>query len=88
MDDQTMKDSLFARSGGRCECHRSTHMHMGRCSNQLEEDWRAYQPISPAKGGVDLLYNWQALCADCYGKVSVVETAAGTQTGRRVRDAK
>lgn len=74
MLDQTTKDAVFERSGGRCECYRAMHFHLGRCSNLLVEDWQPYQSISPEKGGVDLLYNWQGLCADCYHKVSAKPT--------------
>lgn len=67
---QDVKDAVFERAGGRCECRRAIHLHISRCSNPLEGRWQVHQPVPESIVGLDLLYNFQGLCSECYEKVS------------------
>ena len=41
----------WQRSGGRCECTRRTHEHIGRCNRRLLELYR---------GDIETVYGWEA----------------------------
>lgn len=68
----------WERSGGRCECERSSHGHSGRCTqklmlNQRGNDnsiygWEAHHKIAVARGGSDVLSNCEILCISCHKK--------------------
>ena len=67
---QSVKDQAFARSGGRCECHREhtgkdAPHHGGRCPKTFTKygTWHAHH-IS--KDGPDTLSNCEALCIPCH----------------------
>ena len=67
---ETVKDSVFARCGGRCECHRehtgqSAPHHGGRCHNTFTRHgaWEAHHIIA---GGPDTASNCEALCQSCH----------------------
>ena len=70
--DSTIVEA-WARSGGKCECTRTTHRHTGRCNKQLfkhrqgerenEYCWEAHH-VS-ASGG-DMLSNCEILCCNCH----------------------
>lgn len=65
--------AAFRRSGGRCECTRSTcGTHFGRCSNLL--DWRlrgretsgGWEAHHIVAGGPSTLSNCEILCIRCH----------------------
>jgi hypothetical protein len=67
---ETVKDQAFARSGGRCECHRdhtgeNAPHHGGRCPKTFTRhaSWEAHH-ISA--GGPDTLSNCEVLCVPCH----------------------
>jgi 5-methylcytosine-specific restriction protein A len=63
-----VKDAAFRRSGGRCECRRSSHGHpFGRCSATITRYGAEFHHItSQAAGGPDTLENCEALCITCH----------------------
>ena len=62
---ESVKDAAYWRSGGRCECRRSSHGHGGRCWSRI---WRHrnvhYHHINAY--GDDTLSNCEALCINCH----------------------
>ena len=66
-------ERAWSRSGGVCECRRSSHLHIrGRCSNKLAWDnrgreshgaWEAHHVDST---GADTQSNCEILCWDCH----------------------
>jgi 5-methylcytosine-specific restriction endonuclease McrA len=64
-----IKDSAFARSGGRCECKRSAHQaHAGlRCTTVLTRHSAEYHHVTAVDaGGSDGLSNCEVLCRPCH----------------------
>jgi hypothetical protein len=74
-------DSVVAeawlRSGGTCECTRSTHGHVGRCGARL--DWGArgqekylasWEAHHITAGGPDTASNCEILCILCHVKTA------------------
>ncbi len=71
-------EAAWERSGGKCECGRSTHGHVGRCSKTLSKEtqgraeglgsWEAHHTHSVQSGGLDALSNCEILCSDCHTK--------------------
>lgn len=62
----------FARAGGRCECERLAHGHMGRCPRQLNPGyrgldvpggWEAHHRNSQGPG---VLSNCEIVCQHCH----------------------
>jgi len=76
-DDETIA-AAWGRSGGRCECERATHGHVGRCGKMLAENnrgresgwgsWEAHHRLSVQSGGSDALSNCEVLCWDCHSR--------------------
>ena len=63
------KDAAFARSGGRCECGRTTHGHAGRCPTSVTRYGAQYHHVvSQDAGGSDGLGNCEVLCTPCHQK--------------------
>jgi len=62
---ESVKDEAFKRSGGRCECTRSSHdNHTGRCSTTITRHTAEYHHVTA--GGPDILSNCEALCKGCH----------------------
>lgn len=61
-------EQVIARSGGKCECTRtSCAHHTGRCSKTLTNlNWHAHHKTAIASGGGDTLSNCEALCIPCH----------------------
>jgi 5-methylcytosine-specific restriction endonuclease McrA len=74
---EAVKDQAFARSGGRCECHRQHNAmnashHGGRCPKTFTRhggQWEAHHIVSVLSGGSDTLSNCEVLCLDCHNLV-------------------
>lgn len=74
-DDPTL-EAAFERSGGRCECQRTSCGHGGRCSEEFDyEDrggsgepgaWQAHHRRSRDSGGDSNLENSEILCIECH----------------------
>lgn len=71
--------AAWQRSGGRCECERSTHGHgYSRCNKTLNWNargndymwggWEAHHKTAASVGGADTLPNCEILCMDCHKK--------------------
>ena len=69
--------AAWRRSGGVCECERSTHMHRsGKCTQRLiwsergndvtPFGWEAHHKTAVSKGGSDTLSNCEILCISCH----------------------
>ena len=72
--DQTVLQA-WQRSGGRCECTRSTQGHVGRCGVRLGWEARGHEKVlggweahHVAAGGPDTLSNCEVLCIPCHKK--------------------
>lgn len=60
-------EQVIARSGGKCECTRTSCGHTGQCSKQLiGSDWHAHHKLAVVSGGQDTLSNCEALCIPCH----------------------
>jgi hypothetical protein len=68
---ESVKDQAFARSGGRCECHRQ-HLgltaphHGGRCPRTLTRYGGQWEAHHITAGGPDTLSNCEVLCLTCH----------------------
>lgn len=73
----TVIENAWKRSGGRCECCRSTCGHGNRrCNKMLNWDahgkdnasggWEAHHKVAVASGGSDALSNCEILCIACH----------------------
>jgi hypothetical protein len=58
----TLRDDVYSRGEGRCECTIKGCGHSGRCSGLLRGEWEIYR-IEP--GGPFTLSNVVALCEAC-----------------------
>lgn len=66
---ESIKDKAFKRSGGQCECKRTTHGHSGRCKTRITRHGAEYHHVlSQSAGGTDGLENCEALCTTCHRK--------------------
>ncbi len=75
--DETVKQA-WERAGGKCECQRTTHGHVGRCNKTLSWDsrgresdwgaWEAHHRVSIQSGGSDALSNCEILCWNCHSR--------------------
>ncbi len=65
---KSIKDKLYKRAGGRCECTMSVcKHHVGRCNKSLVPGyWDAHHKTSVRSGGEDSLSNLVAMCATCH----------------------
>ncbi len=65
---ESVKDAAFKRSGGHCECNRSSHTnHTIRCSTTITRHGAEYHHVkSQDAGGPDTLDNCEALCKTCH----------------------
>lgn len=63
---QDVKDQVFRRAGGKCECEMTTCGHRGRCNAMLRGEWHAHHRKAVASGGDDSLGNSLAMCATCH----------------------
>lgn len=61
---QEIRNNLYQRAGGKCECTMKicTH-HTGRCNQNLGSNWEAHHRTA---GGPDNLGNLIAMCATCH----------------------
>jgi hypothetical protein len=73
---QLVIEQAWQRSGGRCECTRSSHGHYSRCNKQLVKSnpgrtgtgcWEAHHINS---NGGDYLSNCEILCFDCHSQTN------------------
>ena len=66
----SVKDATFKRSGGRCECRRSTHDHPHvRCPSTVTRHGAEYHhKLSVDADGDDGLANCEVLCKTCHKK--------------------
>lgn len=66
---ESTKDAAFARSGGQCECERTTHGHVGRCPTKVTGHGAQYHhKVAADSGGDDSLSNCEVLDTDCHQK--------------------
>lgn len=65
---QNIKNELYKRANGRCECTMSVCNHgEHRCPHGLSAGyWDAHHKISVSVGGSDVLSNLTAMCATCH----------------------
>jgi hypothetical protein len=67
---ESVKDAAFRRSGGQCECMRTSHNHAGRCSTTVTRNTAEYNhiPVNP-KTSTSTLANCEVLCVTCCREV-------------------
>lgn len=61
---QLTKEQALRRAGGRCECTRLAHPHIGRCSSRGPFEY--HHKTSVFVGGSDSLSNCEVLCKPCH----------------------
>jgi hypothetical protein len=63
---QVIKEQAYKRSGGKCECVRTTHGHSGRCNAKFLMKWHIHTKSS-LRAKEDLsLANSEVLCSPCH----------------------
>ena len=60
-----IREDVYARAGGRCECTMRSCGHTGRCSAMLRGEWEIHRLTA---GGPYTLSNVVALCQTCHRK--------------------
>ena len=73
---KSIVEAAWRRSGGKCECGRSTCGHGYRCSKALNwfergndkasGGWEAHHKVAVDSGGGDTLSNCEILCIPCH----------------------
>lgn len=66
---ELVKKQALRRSGGRCECRRSGHGHIGRCSARLTKP-EFHHIHAQNQGGHDGLSNCEVLCTACHRRTA------------------
>lgn len=70
-------EEAWGNAGGKCECERSTHGHIGRCGKVLMKSnrgreglmsWEANHKVRQESGGSDDVSNCEILCWPCHKK--------------------
>lgn len=67
-------EEAWQRSGGKCECTRTTHGHHGRCNATLYKSRRGYEGYGGWEAhhinanGPATLSNCEILCIECHKK--------------------
>lgn len=65
---QSVRDDIYRRAGGRCECEMIVCSHSGRCSNGLySPHWDAHHRSA---NGPAVASNLIAMCATCHKNTS------------------
>ena len=60
----TIRDEVYQRSGGKCECTMSVcNHHSGRCNAMLRGEWEVHRITA---GGPYTLSNVKAMCQTCH----------------------
>lgn len=63
-DTEAIREAVYNRSGGRCECTADDCAHhSGRCGAQLRSRWDV---LRKNPGGAFSAWNLQALCVRCH----------------------
>jgi hypothetical protein len=69
-----VKNSVYYRAGGKCECVRSCDHHIGtRCNAVLRGEWYAHYRKEESAGGDNSLSNCEALCQPCHKNREICE---------------
>jgi len=58
-----LRDEVYARARGRCECTMKTCDHAGRCSAMLRGEWEMHRITA---GGPYTLSNVVGMCQTCH----------------------
>lgn len=62
-----LRERVYARAGGRCECRLRSCGHLGHCSSALRDDWILYRTNASAPY---VLSNVIGLCHACHSSPS------------------
>ncbi len=61
-----IRDEVYKRAGGKCECKmKACSHHTGRCNAMLRGEWEVHRLIA---GGTYTLSNVIAMCQTCHRK--------------------
>ncbi|MEI8135416.1 MAG: hypothetical protein WCH46_10175 [bacterium] len=63
---ESIKLEAFRRAAGKCECHRTTHHHSGRCNAVLGTQWYVHAKRSLRNSDDVTFTNSEALCTACH----------------------
>jgi 5-methylcytosine-specific restriction endonuclease McrA len=58
-----LREDVFKRSGGKCECAMTSCGHKGRCGALLRGEWEIHHITA---GGPDALSNVKGMCQVCH----------------------
>jgi len=62
---EEVRNSIWIRAGGKCQCTRLACGHWGRCNAELVE-WHANHIKAESAGGPSTFANGEALCVPCH----------------------
>jgi hypothetical protein len=60
---QTLRDDVYRRADGRCECDMKVCGHAGRCTNALRGEWELHRRTA---GGPYTMANVLGMCQTCH----------------------
>jgi hypothetical protein len=60
---QQLRDELYRRAGGKCECKMAACPHVGRCNAMLRGEWEVHRLNA---GGPYSASNCIAMCQSCH----------------------
>lgn len=64
---EAVRNQLWIRAGGGCECRRTVCGHLGRCNRVLGAGaWHANHVVAELVGGPSTFANGEALCVPCH----------------------
>ena len=58
-----LRDDVYKRAGGRCECTMKSCGHTGRCTAMLRGEWEVHRLTA---GGEYVLSNVIGMCQECH----------------------
>ena len=60
---QQLRDEVYRRAGGQCECEMTRCSHRGRCTAMLRGAWELHRKVA---GGSYTLSNVIGMCQTCH----------------------
>lgn len=58
-----LRDDVYQRAGGRCECTMTSCSHSGRCAAMLRGEWELHRITA---GGPYTMSNVKGMCQTCH----------------------
>jgi hypothetical protein len=61
---EATKEAALKAAGNQCECVRSSHTHIGRCTSRTSLEY--HHKTAVGSGGSDSLSNCEVVCHTCH----------------------